>query len=483
MIECLKDNTLLKNKCLINGEWVDSETGNKIDVVNPFDLKTIGHIPMLPSVQVNVAITAANEAFQTWKKTTAFEKANVMKKWLHLIHKNVDDLAAIIVTEQGKPLKEAIEEVNYAASYVQFYAEEAIRIYGDILQSPFPHSRAFVIKQPVGVVGIITPWNFPIAMMIRKIAPALACGCTCVIKPDEKTPLSALAILELAMRSGIPKGVLNAVTGIPAEIGKLFTESSIVRKISFTGSTNTGKTLVRDSAKKIKKLTLELGGNALFIVFDDANIEDAVDGLIMAKFRNGGQTCICANRIFIHHNIIDIFVEKLTYKVKSLKVGNGFDEVDIGPLINRDALDKMLRLIQDAKLKGATVCEGGIPHTLGGTFFEPTILSGVNHTMDIFNEEIFGPIAPLISFNSESEVLEFANDSKYGLAAYFYTKDMARIWRVAEALEYGMLGINRTSISSPIIPFGGIKESGMGREGSKYGMDDYLDIKYVCLSD
>lgn len=477
----LKDNTLLKKQCYINGQWIDSQNGETIEVTNPYQGELLAKIPLLHKKQVEEAITVADQAFRLWKDTSAMVRSALLRKWLDLVYENILDLATIMVLEQGKPLKEAIGEIKYAASYIEFYAEEAKRIYGDVLPAPFPNSRVFVIKQPVGVVGIITPWNFPAAMMVRKIAPALAAGCTCVIKPDEKTPLSAFAMIELAHRAGIPAGVLNIVTGIPSEIGKVFTASSLMKKISFTGSTRVGKILMRDSADNVKRLSLELGGNAPFIVFEDANIKDAVEGVMVAKFRNAGQTCVCANRIFVHESVFDEFTQLLKKEMDELSVGNGMEDVDIGPLINQDAMNKVLRLLEDAQAKGAKIDTGGKQHQLGGTFFEPTIITDIRPTMEIFDEEIFGPIASIVKFKTEEEVITLANNTKFGLASYFYAQNMAKIWRVAEALEYGMVGINRGAISSAYVPFGGIKESGMGREGSKYGMDDYLNLKYVCM--
>lgn len=483
MYDLIEDKSLIKTQCLINGQWVDSVTNETIKVTNPFNGEILAKIPKVNQSQVEEAIHAAHLAFQQWKKTSAVERSNLLKKWLQLINENINDLATILVLEQGKPLQEAKGEVSYAASYVEFYAEEAKRIYGDIIPSPFPDSRILVMKQPVGVVGIITPWNFPIAMMVRKIAPALACGCTCIIKPDERTPLSAFSILELAVRAGIPKGVINALTGIPSEIGEAVTSNQLVKKISFTGSTKVGKILMRHSSQNVKRVTLELGGNAPFIVFEDANIEEAIKGLIISKFRNSGQTCVCANRIFIHSKIEKEFTKRLISTVRDLKVGNGLENNDVGPLINEAAVDKIERLINDAIAKGAKIHLGGSKHELGGTFFEPTIISNITSSMSIFEEEIFGPVAALITFNSVDEVIELANNTKYGLASYFYTQNMSKIWRVAEELEYGMVGINRGGISSALVPFGGIKESGMGREGSKYGVDDYLNVKYLCISD
>lgn len=481
--QIINDKSLFKTQCLINGQWVDSADDKTIEITNPFDGECIAMVASVSKLQVKEAIHVADNAFKTWKETSAIERAGLLKKWFDLIKENVDDIAAIMVAEQGKPISEARGEVNYAASYVEFYSEEAKRIYGDVMPSPFPNSRVVVLKQPVGVVGIITPWNFPIAMMVRKIAPALACGCTCVVKPDERTPLSAFAVLELAVRAGIPKGVINAVTGVPAEIGEELTSNELVRKISFTGSTRVGKILMSDSAQTVKKVTLELGGNAPFIVFEDADIDAAVEGLIISKFRNGGQTCVCANRIFVHRDVVDEFIIKLKTKVEEFKIGNGFDDNDIGPLINEAAVKKIERLLDDAKSKGAQIVYGGKRHKLGGTFFEPTIITNIDASMSIFEEEIFGPVASIATFKTTEEVIELANNTKYGLASYFYAKDMVKIWKVAEALEFGMVGINSGGISSAMVPFGGVKESGMGREGSRYGMDDYLNIKYLCLSD
>jgi len=482
MVNTLKDPTLLKNQCFINGAWVKSAKDKTLPIRNPFDLSHITDIPVLEVSQVNFAIEKAEEAFHKWKNETAITRATFLMNWHKLILDNINDIASIMVLEQGKPLQEAIGEVKYAAQYIEFYAEEAKRVYGDIIPSPFKEAKVFVIKQAIGVVGIITPWNFPIAMMVRKIAPALAVGCTVVIKPDEKAPLSAFAIMELAQRAQLPKGVLNMVTGIPHEIGEVFTSNNKIKKISFTGSTKVGKLLYKACANQVKRISLELGGNAPFIVFDDANITKAVEGLITAKFRNTGQTCVCANRIFVHKHVLKEFVTQLSTKVKNLKVGNGFNQVDIGPLINKEALDKVIQLVANAKEQGATIIQGGNTHELGGTFYEPTIISDVNQQMGIFNTEIFGPVVSIVSFETEAEVIQLANDTKYGLASYFYTNDMQKIWRVAEALEYGMVGVNRGAISSAYVPFGGIKQSGFGREGSKYGLEDYLNIKYIALS-
>lgn len=481
--QLLKDKSLFKNLCLIDNEWIDSDDNNHIAVINPFSDEIIADVPQLTDEQVNKAIFSASVAFRSWKNVLVTERTALLKKWNDLILENAEDLAIIMVLEQGKPLKEAIGEIKYAASYIEFYAEEAKRIYGDILPSPFPDTRIFIIKQPVGVVGIITPWNFPAAMIMRKVAPALASGCTCVVKPDRNTPLTAFALMELATRAGIPKGVVNVITGKSDEIGLAFTQNELVNKISFTGSTKVGKQLMKNAAKTLTRITLELGGNAPFIVFEDANLENAVIGLIESKFRNAGQTCVCTNRVFVHSRILQEFSARLSEKVKKLKVGNGLEDSDIGPLISQEAIGKIELLISDAIHRGATLLHGGKRHKLGKQFFEPTILSGISKDMDIFCNEIFGPVAGIVSFDTVDEVIELANDTRHGLASYFYSTDMNNIWKVAEALEYGMVGVNSGAISSALIPFGGVKESGFGREGSKYGIEDYLNIKYIHLKD
>jgi succinate-semialdehyde dehydrogenase/glutarate-semialdehyde dehydrogenase len=477
----LKDKSLLRTHCLIDGEWVDSDDNKHIGVINPFSDEKIADVPQLTDGQVKRAILSASKAFESWKNILVTERTALLKRWNDMILQNAEDLGTLMVLEQGKPLKEAIGEIKYAASYIEFYAEEAKRIYGDILPSPFPDTRIFIIKQPVGVVGIITPWNFPAAMLMRKVAPALASGCTCVVKPDKNTPLTAFALMELAMRAGIPKGVINAITGNSARIGEAFTQSSLVKKISFTGSTEVGKLLMKNASQTLKKITLELGGNAPFIVFEDANIENAINGLMDSKFRNAGQTCVCANRVFVHKSILAEFCNKLIEKVANLKVGNGMEDNDIGPLINQEAIEKIEHLLSGAIQKGATVLLGGKRHKLEKQFFEPTIISNISSGMDIFCTEIFGPVVAIVSFTTADEVIKLANDTRQGLAGYFYSSDMNNIWKVAEALEYGMVGVNSGAISSALIPFGGIKESGFGREGSKYGIDDYLNIKYIHL--
>ena len=481
MVDIIKDCDLLKEKCLINGEWVDAENNATINIYNPFDQEIIANVPKLSDFQIIQAIESAGLAFKDWKNLLAVERSTFLMKWNNLILENIEDLAKIIVLEQGKPLKEAIGEIKYSASYIEFYAEEAKRIYGDIIPSPFRDTRILILKQPVGVVGIISPWNFPAAMMIRKIAPALAAGCTCVIKPDETTPLTAFAFAELSLRAGFPKGVLNFVTGVPENIGNIMTESEIVKKISFTGSIEVGKLLMKKSSQTLKKITLELGGNAPFIVFDDANIDNATNGLMDSKFRNAGQTCVCANRVFVQKGIRKIFENKLTKKVKELIIGNGFDNVDIGPLINQNAIIKLEHLLAEAVEKGANIILGGKRHSCGANFFEPTIVSEVHPGMEIFCTEIFGPIVTIIEFETVDEVIEMANNTKSGLASYFYSNDINNIWKVSEGLEYGMVGVNSGIISSAHIPFGGVKESGFGREGSKYGIDDYINIKCIHL--
>lgn len=428
-----------------------------------------------------LAIDSAYEALEEWRSLKASKRARLLRNWYDLIYKNTDDLARLLTLEQGKPLAEAKGEILYGASFVEWFAEEAKRVYGDVIPSHMDNSKIVVIKQPIGVVAAITPWNFPNAMITRKIAPALAAGCTVIVKPAEDTPLSALALAELAEKAGIPKGVINIVTtSNPAEVGEELSYNPLVRKLSFTGSTDVGKILMRQCADTVKKMSLELGGNAPFIIFDDADIDAAVQGAIIAKYRNSGQTCICANRIFAQEGIYDEFVEKFSKAVSQQKVGNGFDEgITIGPLINDSAMVKVEKLMNDAIDKGAKIEIGGEKHDLGKTFYKPTVLSNVNIDMAIHREEIFGPIAPVFKFTTEEEVIKMANDTEYGLAAYFYGRDIGQVWRVAEGLEYGMVGINTGAISTTVAPFGGIKHSGFGREGSKYGIDEFLEIKYL----
>jgi succinate-semialdehyde dehydrogenase/glutarate-semialdehyde dehydrogenase len=474
---------LLHDTAFINGKWVKAQSGEVFEVKNPATREVISRVPDMGEQDVLEAISAAYSAFETWKSTSTRKRSKILRAWYDLIRVNADNLAQLITAEMGKPAAEAKGEVLYGASFVEWFAEEAKRGYGDVIPAPRTDQRMFAIKQPVGVVAAITPWNFPVAMITRKVAPALAAGCTVVIKPAEDTPLSALALAELGVEAGIPEGVFNVVTTNKApEVGKILTSDSRVRKISFTGSTEVGKILMSQSASTVKKVSLELGGNAPFIVFDDADIDAAVAGAINAKYRNTGQTCICANRIYVQDAVYDEFAEKFAAEMKKLKMGNGTEEgVRLGPLINKEALEKVNRLVVDAVEKGANVVTGGKPSELGGTFYEPTVLTDVTMEMACATTEIFGPVAPLYRFQSEDEVIRMANDTPYGLAAYFYARDNARIWRVAEGLEYGMVGINEGAISNELGPFGGVKESGIGREGSKYGMDEFMEMKYLCM--
>ena len=479
----LKNNSLFKEKCFVGGKWIESISNNRIEVDNPANKEIIGYVPECSTEETKLAINKANKAFPSWKAKTAKERSIILKKWARLIEENVDDLAIIMTIEQGKPLAEARGEILMGVSYIDFYAEEGKRVYGDIIQDPLPDRRILIIKQPVGVVGAITPWNFPSTMITRKCAPGLAVGCTVVIKPASQTPFSALALGVLAKDAGFPDGVINIITGSAKDIGKELTENPIVKKISFTGSTEVGKILLKQSASTVKKVSMELGGHAPFIVFDDANIDEAVKGAMQSKFRNSGQTCICANRIFVHEKIYDEFLNKFTNEVNKIKVGNGLNEgVVSGPLIDINSLNKVLDHVNDAVSNGAKIAVGGEIHSLGGNFFQPTVLSNVNTKAKITYEETFGPVAPLYKFSSDEEVIKLANDTPYGLASYFYSRDIGRIWRVAEALEYGQVGVNTGLTTKAEIPFGGVKESGLGREGSKYGLDDYLEIKYISIA-
>ncbi|WP_419902935.1 NAD-dependent succinate-semialdehyde dehydrogenase [Kiloniella sp.] len=478
----LKDPSLLRNKCYIDGTWADADSGETFAVTNPANGEIITSVPKMGEAETIRAIESAQTAFGPWKDRTAKERAQIMRKWFELIMENQADLALLMTLEQGKPLAEAMGEVAYGASFVEWFAEECKRIYGDTIPEHLPGRRLVVTKEPIGVVAAITPWNFPIAMITRKCAPAIAAGCTVVIKPAEDTPLSAFALAELAERAGIPKGVVNIVSGIPQQIGKALTESPIVRKLTFTGSTPVGKLLMKQCADTVKKTSMELGGNAPFIVFEDADLDAAVEGAMMSKFRNAGQTCVCSNRVLVQEGVYDAFAKKLVEKVAALKVAPGTEEgAQQGPLINAAASSKVSELIGDATSKGATTVIGGNPHDLGGTFFEPTVITGVTDDMRIFSEEIFGPVAPLYKFKTEEEAVKMANDTPFGLAAYFYSRDIGRVWRVSRALEYGIVGINEGIISNEVAPFGGVKESGVGREGSKYGMEDFLEIKYLCM--
>ena len=478
----LNDPSLFKNQCFIDGQWLSAASGQTITVTNPYNQELITEVPDMGKEECRLAIEAANEAFQVWSSFTAAKRAKILKQWYELQIHHLDDLAKILTLEQGKPLAEAKGEIRYGASFVEWFAEEARRMYGDVIPGHGSDKRITVIKQAVGVVGAITPWNFPNAMITRKVAPALAAGCTVVIKPSELTPLSAFALAALGEKAGFPQGVLNILTSAdPQAIGEELTTHPKVKKISFTGSTRVGKILLKQSADSVKKVSLELGGNAPFIVFDDANIDEAVEGAIASKFRNAGQTCVCSNRIFAQEKVYDEFLAKLTKAVGQLKLGNGMEEgVHIGPMISEKALSFVETVVADAKAKGGTILTGGKREKSNEYLFSPTVIGNASRSMQLFDVEIFGPIAPVFKFKTEEEVIAMANDTNYGLAAYFYGRDYARIWRVSEALEYGMVGINTGMISTTVAPFGGIKESGLGREGSKYGLDEFVNLKYMC---
>jgi len=482
MIE-LNAAELLRHQCFIDGRWVDADAGGNFAVTNPADGTVLAQVADAGQAETARAIAAAAAALPGWRAEPAKARAAILRRWFELILAHRDDLARLMTLEQGKPLAEAQGEVVYGASFVEWFAEEAKRVYGDTIPSPAANRRFLVLKQPIGVVAAITPWNFPLAMITRKVAPALAAGCTVVVKPAEATPLTALALAVLAEKAGFPKGSFNIVCGAnPAAIGTELATSPIVRKLSFTGSTAVGKLLMAQAAGTVKKVSLELGGNAPFIVFDDADLDAAVAGAIASKYRNAGQTCVCVNRFLVHDRVYDAFAAKLVAAVAALNVGPGQQAgVTQGPLINDKAVEKIERHIADARAKGATVAWGGKRHALGGTFFEPTVLTGVTPDMAVAKEETFGPLAPLFRFHDEAEAIRMANDTDYGLAAYFYARDVGRIFRVLEELEYGMVGVNEGGISTEVAPFGGIKQSGIGREGSKYGLDDFLEMKYVCL--
>jgi len=479
----LKNNTLLKTAGYINGRWVGADNSNRFDVNNAYSQELICTLPEMGAKETQSAIEAANNAWPNWRARTAKDRADILRKWFNLIIENQEDLATLMTLEQGKPIAEARGEVTYGASFVEWFAEEGKRTYGEIIPSPSNDRRIIVIKQPIGVVAAITPWNFPIAMITRKCAPALAAGCPVVIKPASETPLSALALAELADQAGIPAGIINVVVGTNAqEIGATLTDSPIVRKLSFTGSTAVGKILTRNCADTMKKVSMELGGNAPFIVFDDADLDLAITGVMASKYRNTGQTCVCTNRILVQEGIYDNFIEKLCEAVKSLNVGNGLEDgVSQGPLINENAVKKVQNHIEDAVAKGGVVVAGGKLHVKGGTLFEPTVIANATIEMKVATEETFGPLAPVFKFSTEDEAIQMANDTEFGLASYFYTKDISRVWRVSEALEYGMVGVNEGVISNEMAPIGGIKESGLGREGSHYGIDDFLELKYICM--
>jgi succinate-semialdehyde dehydrogenase/glutarate-semialdehyde dehydrogenase len=479
----LKDSTLFRQRCCIDGVWERALNDAVLEVHNPATGELLGTVPSMGVEETRHAIEAAERALPKWRAKTAKERGILLRRWFELIMENQEDLARLMTLEQGKPLQESRGEIAYAASFIEWFAEEAKRVYGDTIPGHQPDKRILVIKQPIGVTAAITPWNFPAAMITRKAAPALAAGCTMVVKPASQTPFSALALAELALRAGIDPGVLNVVTGSAKKIGGELTGNASVRKVSFTGSTQIGRELMTQCAKDIKRVSLELGGNAPFIVFDDADLDAAVEGAIVSKFRNNGQTCVCANRLYVQAAVYEEFAEKLKIAVKRLKVGYGLDsEVNLGPLINADAVAKVEEHIQDALNKGGKLTLGGKRHELGGLYFQPTILVDVPHSALLSKEETFGPVAALIRFEKESEVIEMSNDTEFGLASYFYAKDIARVFRVAEALEYGMVGINTGLISTEVAPFGGVKASGLGREGSKYGIEEYLELKYLCLS-
>jgi succinate-semialdehyde dehydrogenase/glutarate-semialdehyde dehydrogenase len=482
----LKDPSLFKEEAFIDNQWVKSNSGASFPINNPATGEIIAQVANLGVADAQKAIAAADQALPQWKSLTGKERAGIMRKWFDLILQNKDDLAILMTLEQGKPLAESTGEVVYGASFIEWYAEEAKRVSGTIPTTVWGDKRFMVLKQPVGVCVAITPWNFPNAMITRKIAPAMAAGCTIVIKPAEQTPLSALALAELALRAGIPAGVVNIITADANQsiaIGKTLCASPIVRHLSFTGSTEVGRILMEQCAPTVKKLGLELGGHAPFIVFEDADIDAAVAGAIASKYRNSGQTCVCANRIYVHKKIHAVFVEKFAKAVQAIKVGNGMEAgISQGPLIDQAALAKVERHIADALSKGAKLVVGGKPSSLGGTYYEPTILDNVTSDMLITYEETFGPVAPIITFESDEEVVKLANNSQYGLASYFYSRDIGRIWKVAEALEYGMVGVNSGILANEVVPFGGVKQSGLGREGSVFGMDEYLELKYVCIT-
>ena len=479
----LKDPKLLRNQCYIDGQWVEAEEGKTVPVTNPATGELLGTVPNMGAAEARRAIEAANAAWPAWRAKTAKERSAVLRKWADLMVANQEDLAIIMTAEQGKPLAESRGEIVYAASFIEWFAEEGRRVYGDTIPGHQADKRIVVIKQPVGVCAAITPWNFPAAMITRKAGPALAVGCTMVSKPASATPFSALALAELAERAGVPKGVFSVVTGGSGPIGGELTGNPLVRKITFTGSTEIGKKLIAQAASTVKKVSMELGGNAPFIVFDDADLDAAADGAIASKYRNAGQTCVCANRILVQDKVYDAFAAKLAERVAKFKVGNGMEPgVTIGPLIDDAAVKKVEEHVADAVAKGAKVILGGKPHPLGGRFFEPTILADVTPAMKVTKEETFGPVAPLFHFKTEEEAIRMANDTEFGLASYFYARDQSRVWRVSEGLEYGIVGINTGLISTAEAPFGGMKESGLGREGSKYGIDEYLEIKYLCVA-
>jgi len=478
----LNDPNLFRQHAFIDGLWCDADRKQTLEVTNPATGERLGTVPKMGEVETRRAIEAANRALPSWRALTAKQRSQRLRRWFELMLEHQDDLARLLTLEQGKPLAEAKGEIIYAANFFEWFAEEAKRVYGDTIPGHQPDKRLLVIKQPIGVTAAITPWNFPSAMITRKAAPALAAGCTMVVKPATQTPYSALALAELATRAGIPAGVFNVITGGSAEIGGELTSNSIVRKLSFTGSTDIGRLLMAQCAQDIKKVSLELGGNAPFIVFDDADLDKAVEGALISKYRNNGQTCVCANRLYVQEGVYEHFIEKLKNAVSQLRIGNGLEaDITTGPLIDSKAVAKVNEHISDAVDKGARIILGGKTHALGGNFFEPTILADVPNNALVARDETFGPLAPVFKFRDEAEVIHLANDTEFGLASYFYARDLSRVFRVAEALEYGMVGVNTGLISTEIAPFGGVKASGLGREGSKYGIEDYLEIKYICL--
>ncbi|KDE41191.1 MAG: NADP-dependent succinate-semialdehyde dehydrogenase [Nitrincola lacisaponensis] len=482
----LQATQLFRQQAYINGQWVDADSGKCYAIHNPATGDKLGEVPSMGAAETQRAIDAAEAALPAWRAKTAKERAVILRRWFELMMQHQDDLGRLMTLEQGKPLAEAKGEIAYAASFIEWFAEEGKRIYGETIPGHQPDKRILVLRQPIGVTAAITPWNFPSAMITRKAAPALAAGCTMVLKPAPQTPFSALALVQLAEEAGIPPGVLSVVTATAEDsiaVGNTLCDSDVVRKLSFTGSTAVGIKLMQQCAPTLKKLSLELGGNAPFIVFDDADLDAAVEGAIISKYRNAGQTCVCANRIYVQKGVYDAFAEKFAAAVKKLNVGNGLEDgVTTGPLIDSNAVKKVKTHLEDALSKGATLTVGGKPHSLGGNFFEPTIVTGATADMLIAREETFGPLAPLFAFEDEDDVIRLANDTEFGLAAYFYARDLGRVWRVAEALEYGMVGINTGVISTEVAPFGGVKSSGLGREGSRHGIEDYLELKYLCIN-
>ncbi|CAI3122514.1 NAD-dependent succinate-semialdehyde dehydrogenase [Acinetobacter baumannii] len=478
----LNELALFRQQAFVAGKWCDADHQQTSEILNPATLEVIGTVPNMGKAEAERAIEAAKEAWPLWKNKTAKDRSIILKKWFDLIISNADDLAFILTSEQGKPLAEAKGEILYAASFIEWFAEEAKRIYGDIIPSPYPDARIVVNKQPIGVVAAITPWNFPAAMITRKVAPALAAGCPCIVKPAPETPFTALALVDLAVQAGVPAEIFSVITGDAAHIGDAIFESDVVRKFTFTGSTPVGKMLLERSAKTLKKVSLELGGNAPFIVFDDADLDAAIEGALIAKFRNAGQTCVCVNRFLVQAGIYEKFIATLSQKIQNFNIGNGLEAGhDIGPLINANAVKKVEAHIQDALDKNGRLVIGGKRHTAGELFFEPTLIADVTADMDVATQETFGPLAAIFKFENEQQAVEMANATEFGLAAYCYTKDLGRAWRMSEQLEYGMVGINKGLISNEVAPFGGIKQSGLGREGSKYGIEDYLEIKYTLF--